>query len=100
MDAQAQSIAKYLHVLTSGKVNDTGEKEGSYSSSWLNSRSHAQLEEIGRAARNALQNVFGARGPTTMWSCVIVHLSNLTPKGFKKAFVACNVRATFGFNGW
>jgi hypothetical protein len=27
MDAQAQSIAKYLHVLTSGKVNDTGESE-------------------------------------------------------------------------
>ena len=29
-----------------------------------------------------------------MWSCVIAHLPNLTPRGFKGAFVACNVRAT------
>ena len=29
-----------------------------------------------------------------MWSCVIARLPNLTLKGFKKAFVPCNVRAT------
>ena len=29
-----------------------------------------------------------------MWSCVEDLQSDLTPKGFKKAFVACNLRAT------
>ncbi len=91
---QAQSIAKYLYVLTGGKINDTGEELKSYSSNWRKSRTPAQHIEIERAARNALQNIFGARGPTTMWSCVIAHLPNLTLKGFKKAFVSCNVRAT------
>lgn len=92
--AQAQSVAKYLYVLTGGKLNDTGEELNSYSSSWLKRRTPAQLAEIERAARNVLQNIFGARGSTTMWSCVIAHLPNLTPRGFKGAFVACNVRAT------
>jgi hypothetical protein len=92
--AQAQSIAKYLYVLTGDKLNDTGEKANSYSTSWLNSRSPTQLAEFERAARNALQNIFGARGITTMWSCVKGLQSHLTPKGFKKAFIACNVRAT------
>jgi len=92
--AQAKSVAKYLYVLTGGKINDTGEELNSYSSSWLKSRTPAQLIEIERAARNALQNIFGARGPTTMWSCVIARLPKLTIKGFKKAFVPCNVRAT------
>ena len=88
---QAKSVAKYLYVLMGGKLNDTGEELNSYSSSWLKSRTPAQLAEIERAARNVLQNIFGARGPTTMWSCVIAHLPNLTPRGFKGAFVACNV---------
>jgi hypothetical protein len=91
---QAKSVAKYLYVLMGGKLNDTGEELNSYSSSWLKSRTPAQLAEIERAARNVLQNIFGARGSTTMWSCVKAHLANLTPRGFKGAFVACNVRAT------
>ena len=92
--SEAQSIAKYLYVLTGGKLNDTGEKINSYSSTWLESRSPTQLAEIERAARNALHNRFSAKGPSTMWSCVKAHRSNLTPKGFIKAFVACNIRAT------
>lgn len=92
--AQAKSVAKYLYVLTGGKINDTGEELNSYSSSWLKSRTPAQLIAIERAARNVLQNVFGVRGTTTMWSCVKSHLTNLSPRGFKRAFVACNVRAT------
>ena len=43
-----------------GKLNDTGEELNSYSSSWLKSRTPAQLAEIERAARNVLQNIFGA----------------------------------------
>ena len=92
--SEAQSIAKYLYVLTGGKLNDTGEKINSYSSTWLESRSPTQLAEIERAARNALQNSFGARSSTAMWSCVKKMFSDLAPKGFKKVFVACNIRAT------
>jgi len=92
--SEAQSVAKYLYVLTGGKLNDTGEEVNSYSTTWLGRRSPAQLAEIERAARNALQNSFGARSSTAMWSCVKKMFSDLAPKGFKKAFVACNVRAT------
>jgi hypothetical protein len=92
--SQALSIAKHLHVLVGDKVNDTGEERYSYSASGLRKMNIKQRAEIERAVRNALQNYFGARSCTTMWSCIKDFRLNLAPKGFKKAFVACNVRAT------
>ena len=92
--ARAQSVAKYLQVLVGYNVNDTGEETYSYSSSWLDRRSPSQRAEIERAVRNALQNYFGARSGTTMWLCIKKFSLDFAPKGFKKAFVACNVRAT------
>jgi hypothetical protein len=92
--SQALSVAKCLHVLVGDKVNDTGEERYSYSASGLKKMNIEQRAEIERAVRNALQNYFHARSCTTMWSCIKDFRLNLAPKGFKKAFVACNVRAT------
>jgi len=92
--SQALSVAKHLHVLVGDKVNDTGEEKYSYSSRGLKKMNIKQRAEIERAVRNVLQNYFGARSCTTMWSCIKDLRLDLAPKGFKKAFVVCNVRAT------
>lgn len=96
-DVEAAAIAPVaglINLLEDEKLNDLGEPSQAFSTTWLRGRPDKTLSEISRTTMNVLQNRFKANGSTTMWSCIKAFEDELCPKGFKKAYIACNARAT------
>lgn len=95
LEAEAtKSLAGLIQVLDDDKLNDIGVDDSAFSSSWLSRQKQASTEKISLNTRNVLRHRFGAAIKTTMWSCIAEYEEALRPDGFKKSYVACNLRAT------
>ena len=88
------SIAALINLVEDDKLNEVGRLDNAFSTSWLKAQSPKKYEEIAKKTRSTLQNTFGAKKDTAMWSCTKAYQDLLSPTGFKGAYVVCNIRAT------
>lgn len=87
-------VAALINLLEDEKLNELGDRQTAFSSSWVNSRDSNSLKAISKTTYNVLQNRFKANKDTVMWSCIKAYEGDLRPRGYKSGYIACNARAT------
>ena len=89
--AYADLIDIYEGVMNTNFSN----KSNSLSKTWFQiTKSREDIKRLGKNVRNYIRNVNKAKQEEVMWTTYKDYKSKLQGKGYTKAFVSCNCRAT------
>ena len=102
--AQTAKYRKLIHIYD-GKLNDnfTQVKDSCLSSSWMrdaakkSSKHHKDLMQIKNNVGNFFRHICKAERNSILWTTLKSVRNQLSGKGYTKAFLACNCRATNEF---
>ncbi|MFT9848976.1 hypothetical protein [Aneurinibacillus sp. REN35] len=83
-----------LIELYEGKLNDVAERSNALSTTWLSRANESVREGLKKAISNYFRNIVKAKSNEIMWTTIKERRSDLSGKGYSKAFTACNLRAT------
>ncbi len=96
-----KKIKDKIHILEDEKLNMIGESETALSSSWYNREKDKKRKPLIRTLKNNLTNVFTNKYKVPleykMWTTFKDHKELIGNKGYKTAFIACNLRAKNDF---
>ena len=98
-DLEAIAHLKSLITIYEGKMNTNyfGKKSkynNELSSSWLKNASDVQFNQLKKNLENFFRKVCKAKQNEILWSCYKKFVSNLKGKGYTKAWLEYNARAT------
>ena len=98
-DLEAIAHLKSLITIYEGKMNTNyfGKKSkynNELSSSWLKNASDVQFNQLKKNLENFFRKVCKAKQNEILWSCYKTFVSNLKGKGYTKAWLEYNARAT------
>lgn len=84
-----------VHIITNKSLNEVGTKRTALSSSWHRDNKYKPpIETLRKNLYNVMRNLFGAKSNQCLWTTFKDTEEILAGKGFKKAFLPCNARAT------
>ena len=84
-----------VHIITNKSLNEVGAKRTALSSSWHRDNKYKPpIETLRKNLYNVMRNMFGAKSNQCLWTTFKDTEEVLAGKGFKKAFLPCNARAT------
>lgn len=97
-----KSLKEKINVLDDKKLNAVGDRFNALSASWFKTKSDKRREEI-KQLRNNIVNVFvnrfKSKSAQCLWTTYKDSHSKLSGKGYTKAFLPCNARATNKYRG-
>ncbi|MFS0559612.1 hypothetical protein AB1K91_02625 [Terribacillus sp. 179-K 1B1 HS] len=80
--------------LYEGKLNEIGDRENAFSSSYLGNMSAEIEEEIRNNIYNYFRNIAKAKSKEILWTTVKKAKSGHSGRGYTRSFLQCNARAT------
>lgn len=80
--------------LYEGNLNDVGDVENAFSSTYLGNMSAEKEEEIRNNIYNYFRNITKAKSKENLWTTVKKAKAGLSGRGYTRSFLQCNARAT------
>lgn len=95
-----KDYVKGIHVCDHAKLNAIGERRESLSKSWyLKAKKSVDIKQLKDNCYNFFRNICNAKAADVIWTTFKDFEKSVGPKGYRKGFVACNIRATNEFRG-
>lgn len=96
--AYVNDLGKMIHILDRKKLNEIGEQRYALSMSWYEKEKN--VEKLKKNVTNCIQNVWrDVPAEQKMWGVYKSDFQKLKGKGYTKAYVVFNARATNEFRG-
>jgi hypothetical protein len=87
-----------IHIIDDDKMNECGEEDNALSSSWCERqakvRKHPALTQIKLNAENMVRHKWNVRADQVLWSTHVDMRTKFQGRGYSRAFLAFNYRAT------
>ncbi len=95
-DKQGENREELMALINlyEGKLNDVGERDNAFSSTYLRNLTADKEDEIRKGIYNYFRNVTKAKSKEIIWTTVKDAKSGLSGKGYARSFLQCNARAT------
>lgn len=90
-------VRDMVHIFNEEKLNRVGELEHSLTRTWYNKEETAELaKQVHDHACNFFRHKMKTKPEDCLWTCYkdVSDEAKMSPKGFKRQYLACNARAT------
>lgn len=88
-------FTKLIHILDDEKMNQIGDREHDLSKSWyLRNKNNIVMEQLKKNIENYFRNKRRSKTKENLWTTFVDFRTKLAAKGYGRAFVSINMRAS------